>query len=293
MDVQLITSSVLGLPSSQRVDAIVYDGTTDLRLWPPPGPDRDLLEHYGPELSTVLDRERERLDGGALAIGDMIRLHRGKLHCDFLLWIASRGPEDRGVQAAAPSAETLTKAVHDALVFVSTRHVKRVAFGPLGAGPGELDEAARLVLVARAANGYYDECFKAGRPAHIEEVLVCHPFSSRISAARRELGRTVKLVADEPKPAAAAAEPKKKRRAAATGAKRASPRSKKPVLSADDVAQARASAPAYDRARMYGQGTWLVHSKFGVGQVQEITPEGFIVVLFEGGDSRRLLHGRP
>ena len=292
MDVQLITASVLALPSSQRVDAIVYDGTTDLRLWPPPGPDRDLLEHYGPELTTVLDRERERLEGGALAIGDMIRLHRGKLHCDFLLWVATREPEQNGVQAPAPSAETLTKAVHDALVFVSTRHVKRVALGPLGGGPDEIDDAARLVLIARAANGYYDECFKGGRAAHIEEVLVCHPFSSRISVARRELGRSVKMVAEEAKPTAAA-EPKKKKRAAATGAKRASPRSKKPVLAPDELAQARASAPAYDRAKMYGQGTWLIHSKFGVGQVQEITPEGFIVVLFEGGDSRRLLHGRP
>src|SRR5690606_19746071 len=140
MDVHLIPVSALELPSSQRVDVIVHDGTTDLRLWPAPGPDRDLLDHYGPELTAVLDHERERLEEGRLPIGAILRLHPGKLHCNFLLWVASRGPEKAGIQAPAPSVDILEKAVRDALEFVRERHVARLAFRTLGAGPNAVDE---------------------------------------------------------------------------------------------------------------------------------------------------------
>lgn len=300
MDVQLIASSVFDLPSSQRVDAIVYDGTTDLRTWPGPGPDRELAEHYGGELQSQLDRERARLDDGELPIGEMLRLHRGKLHCDFLLWIASRPPEDAGIRAPAPKAEIITKAVKDALAFVAERHVKRVAFATLGDGPDAVEDVQRLVLIARAANAFYDERFASGQPTPIEECLICHPYSSRIGAARRSLGRAVKVV-QEPKPAASASTGTTRRRRVAGasksstgGSKRKAPARKvAPKLSEDEVGRARATAESYDRARTYAVGDYFRHAKFGVGRVEEITPEGFIMVLFEGGDTRRLLHARP
>lgn len=289
MDVQLISSSVLDLPSSHRVDAIVHDGTTDLRTWPGPGPDRDLSEHYGPELNRVLQRERERLDGGALGLGEMVRLHRGKLHCDFLLWVATRPPENVGVQAPAPNAATLTKAVKDALTFASERHVSKVAFGPLGAGPDALDDADRLIVVAKAANAYYDECFQAGRAAGIEEVLVCHPHTSKISVARRALGRSVKVAAPpKPTPSTRTTTAKKK-----TTRRKTTRKPRIATLSEDQVAEARASAGPYDRTVKYEVGQYFIHSKFGIGRVEELTPEGFINVLFEGGVTKRLLHNRP
>lgn len=290
----MVTSSVLELPSSQRVDAIVHDGTSDLRIWPRPGPDRDLLDHYGSELPAVLERERRRLPGGELDIGAMLRLHRGKLHCDFLLWIASRAPEDRGIRAPAPNTTILERAVKDALAFVAQRHVLRVAIGALGEGPKELDEAERLVVIARAANAYYDECYKAGKPAGVEEVLVCHPHASKISAARRTLGHTVKVVASAAKPAPSPAKPKRKRAAPAGGGRKKTTRkAATPSLSAEEVGRARATAGPYDRALTYEPGQYFVHGKFGVGRVESITPEGFIIVRFESGAEKRLLHNRP
>ncbi len=299
MDVQLITTGVLDLPSSQRVDAIVHDGTTDLRLWRPPGPDRELLEHYGDELPTVLDRERARKPEG-LAIGELLRLHRGKLHCDFLLWIATRPPEVEGVRAPAPSAEVLRKAVTDALAFASERHVERIAFGPMGAGPGELDEVERLVIIGRAANAYYEACYAAGRPAGIEDVLLCHPHSAKIGAARRQLGSAVKVVA--PAASSGAGGTTKRRRAsssrASSGRSAAAPKTSDyaaPIrpLTPAEVGHARATAGPYDRAVKYQAGQYFLHGKFGVGLVEEVTPEDFILVRFEGGQTKRLLHNRP
>lgn len=294
MDVNLISTSALELPSSQRVDAIVHDGTTDLRVWPGPGPDRELLEHYGPELPVVLERERERLEGGELPIGGMLRLHRGKLHCDFLLWIATRPPEKAGIQAPAPSQEVLARAVKDALAFVSERHVARVAFRALGAGPSAEDEVERLVLIARAANAYHDECYAAGRPTGVEEVLVCHPHASKISDARRVLGRTVKVAA-LPAPSREESPAPRRRTAGAATKKPAAPRRGSRVvrLTEEEIGRARATASPYDRARTYATGDYFLHAKFGVGRVEELTREGFILVLFEDGDTKRLLHARP
>lgn len=297
MDVNLISTSALGLPSSQRVDAIVHDGTTDLRIWPGPGPDRELLEHYGPELGAVLDRERERLEGGLLPVGGMLRLHRGKLHCDFLLWIATRAPEQAGIQAPAPNAQVLEAAVKDALAFVSERHVARVAFRTLGSGPSSMDEVERIALIARAANEYHDACFAAGKPTGVEEVLVCHPHASKIANARRILGRSVK-VAEVSAPAQEAAGPKKRASTAKTGAKAAAKkgaprRASRLKLTEDEVSRARAASGPYDRGQTYTVGDFFLHTKFGVGRVEELTPEGFILVLFEDGDTKRLLHSRP
>lgn len=295
MDVNLISTSALELPSSQRVDAIVHDGTTDLRAWPGPGPDRELIEHYGPELATVLERERERLEGGELPIGGMLRLHRGKLHCDFLLWIATRPPEKAGIQAPAPGEEVLVRAVKGALAFVSERHVARVAFRALGAGPGALGDVERLVLIARAANAYHDECYGAGRPTGVEEVLVCHPHASKISEARRSLGRTVKVAALPTPSREESAAPRRRAAGGAAPKKPAGARRGARVvrLTDEEIGRARATASTYDRARTYAVGDFFLHTKFGVGRVEELTPEGFILVLFEGGDTKRLLHGRP
>lgn len=294
MDVNLIPTSALELPSSQRVDAIVHDGTTDMRVWPGPGPDRELLEHYGPDLPAVLERERERLEGGALPIGGMLRLHRGKLHCDFLLWIATRPPEKAGIQAPAPVQATLVRAVKEALAFVSERHVVRVAFRTLGAGPNAMDDVDRIVLIARAANEYHDECYAAGRPTGVEEVLVCHPHASKIASARRALGRTVKM-AEVPVQKREEAAPARKRAAAPSGGRKPSAprRGAKLTLTQDEIGRARATAGPYDRAHAYTVGDFFLHSKFGVGRVEELTPEGFILVLFESGETKRLLHARP
>jgi len=295
MDVQLITSGVLDLPSSQRVDAIVHDGATDLTLWMPPGPDRELLQHYGDELPKVLERERGRKPED-LAIGEAVRLHRGKLHCDFLLWVATRPGEDRGIRSPAPSAEIISKAVADALGFCSERHVDRVAIGPLGAGPGELGDVERLVIVARAASAYYEACYAQGRAAGIEEVLVCHPFSSRIGEARRKLGRTVSVV-KAPTPAPSSSSSSRRRSSGGAPRKRA-PRKVEaptppPALSYGEIGKARATGRAYDMATKYEPGEYMIHSKFGVGRIEAVTPEGYIVVLFQEGTKKRLLHNKP
>jgi len=298
MDVQLIAAPAHDLPSSQRVDAIVHDGTTDLRLWRPPGADRELLEHYGDQLPGVLDREREQHAGGQLEIGEMVRLHRGKLHCDFLLWVATRPPEDQGVRAPAPKAEVISRAVVDALGFCSTRHVSRVAIGPLGAGPDELPTIERLVIVAKAANAYYDACYAQGRPAGIDEVLVCDPMPSRIREAQRQLGRSVSVASKGPSPAAASSPSPSRtpRRRTGGGSSTRKTTSRKrapaPTLTSDEVSRARASGDPYDRTRKYEPGDYMVHKKFGVGRVESLTPEGFIMVLFETGETKRLLHDR-
>jgi len=298
MDVQLIASGVFDLPSSQRVDAIVHDGTTDLRLWMPPGPERELLEQFGAELPVVLDRERSRKPDG-LEIGELLRLHRGKLHCDFLLWVASRGPEVEGVRAPAPSAEVLQKAVFDALKFASERSVERIAFGPMGEGPDELDDVERLVVVGRAANAYYEKCYTEGRPAGIETVLICHPHAAKITLARRQLGQSVRVVHQAP--AEAAKGSKSKRRASSkrsSGSRTTAPKTSDyaaPIrpLGPAEIAHARNSAGPYDRKLKYAAGQYFLHGKFGVGLVESVTPEDFILVRFERGETKRLLHNRP
>lgn len=288
MDVLLHQGSVFELPSSRRVGAIVHDGASDLRLWPAPGADRDLSEAWGPGLQEALDKEAEPLDGDALPIGGMLRVHRGRLHCDFLLWIASRPPEDNGVQAPAPSVDLLKDAVRNALSFVAERNVVRVAFGALGAGPDEAAELERLVAVAQASQAYYDDRFREGQPPVLEEVLVCHKSAATIREARKRLGKSVKALAPEPKPAA-----EKPKRKASTRKKKAPSKAKQvTLLTEDEVASARASASTYDRALTYSPGDFFIHPKFGVGRVESLTPEGYIMVLFEAGDTRRLLHAR-
>ena len=293
MDILLVQGSVYELPTSRRVGVIVHDGTTDLRLWPGPGADRELANAYGPaELARALDAERAKA-GGALPQGSLLRLHPGRLHCDFLLWFCSRPPEAKGFQAPAPAAEAIEKIVIDAIEFAGERNAIRIAFPALGAGPEAIDDAERLALVARAASKHEEQRVQRGQPSRIEEVLVCDPRMSVIATARKRVGVLAKAPPPE-KPAPGAAAPKPARAVAAkssTAKAKAATRGK-PRLEPGEISQARAVARPWDRAVKYGVGSWFVHSKFGVGRVETITVDGFIVCLFEDGEQRKLIHAR-
>jgi O-acetyl-ADP-ribose deacetylase (regulator of RNase III) len=288
MDLNLVQANPYDLPTSRRVGVIVHDGTTDLKLWPGPGPDKELLSAFGPDLTRVLESERTRA-GGAIPVGTLVRLIPGRLHCDFLLWIASRGPENKGVQAPAPDRELLEQSVAAALEYVRERNVIRIAFPALGHGPGQLDDAERLAIIAKACHKHYEANLASGRGNSIEEVVLVDPRLSVITAARRMVGQIAKMAAEPPPrvpqsdrpPAKAKAKPK------ADGAKRGAPR-----LDASEVSRVRAYAKPWDRTVRYGVGDYFIHAKFGVGKVHEHTPDGFIVCLFEDGETRKLIHAR-
>ncbi len=286
MDLSLVQANTYELPTSRRVGVIVHDGAADLRLWPAPGPDRELLTAFGADLPRVLEAERARA-GGALAQGALLRLIPGRLHCDFLIWVASRPPEKAGQQAPAPVRETLEQAVRDVLDFVRERNVIRIAFPALGAGPGALDDAERLAIIARACTAYYDDCLATGKSNPIEEVVLCHSGLSVVTAARRKVGQLAKLAIDKPAPTAAAPKVAKKAVAKAPGARRGAPR-----LDEAEIMRARVSAKPWDRSARYMEGHFFVHAKFGVGRVTQVTPDGFIVCLFQDGETRRLIHQR-
>jgi hypothetical protein len=291
MDVSLVQGSPYALPTSRRVGVIVHDGATDLRPWPGPGPDRDLSTAYG-DLARVLEQERQRA-GGTLPEGALLRLHPGRLHCDFLLWFASRGPESKGFQAPAPKRDAIEKIVWDALDYAGERNAIQIAFGNLGAGPEQIEDGERLAIVARAATLFYEDRVQKGLPSRIEEVLVCDPRLSVVTAARRRLGALVKPPAPE-RPALGAPPEKAPPRPATAGPKgaaKAAPRTK-PRLEDGAIARARSVARPWDRAVKYGVGDWFVHAKFGVGRVDEVTVDGFIVCLFEDGEVRKLIHAR-
>lgn len=299
MDILLIQASAYDLPTSRRVGVIAHDGAPDTRLWRGPGADRELAHAYGADLQSMLDRERSKMPGGELGIGDVMRLHPGRLHCDFLVWIATRGAEDAGRQAPAPDRATIEAAVRSVLEFVSERHVIRVAFPALGGGPGAIDDAERLAIIARACNQWHEERFASGRPSQIEEVLVCDPRLSVVTGARRQVASLVKVPANEPRavdPAGAAEKkPAGTRKVAGPkplGKRAAAALARKPRLEEGELGHARATAKPWDRTIRYQTGDWFVHAKFGVGRVQELTPEGFIVVLFEDGEIRKLIHAR-
>jgi O-acetyl-ADP-ribose deacetylase (regulator of RNase III) len=300
MDILLIQASAYELPTSRRVDVIVHDGATNARLWPGPGADRELLAAYGPDVQSSLDRELDKAPDEELPIGELLRVHPGRLHCDFLVWIATRPPEDAGRQAPAPERATIAAAVRTALEFVAERHVVRVAFPALGGGPGAVDDAERLAIIARACSEWYDQRFASGRPSQIEEVLICDPRLSTVTTARRMVSQIVKTPAADPR-AAAAAPAKPERRTVGerkpagerkTGGTRASAASKKPRLDEAELGHARATARPWDRTVRYHAGSWFIHAKFGVGRVQEISPDGFAVILFEDGEIRKLIHAR-
>jgi O-acetyl-ADP-ribose deacetylase (regulator of RNase III) len=295
VDILLLQASVLHLPSSKRASAIVYDGTQDLGLWRPPNPDRDLWDAYGDDLRAVLDKERKRLSRTGLAIGELLRLHPGKLHCDFLIWVASRPPHGETEASPAPSVETVQEIARRVVEFVAQQDVVRVAFPALGAGRGEAPVADRMAAIVRAVAAYKEACFAAERPTHIEEVIVCDASSANVAKAKRSVEKLARTGYAEPPPAPAA--PRVADRTTSSGSKRAAKpgesRSRKVArLRPEDVALARARSAPYDRSRNYIEGEFFIHPVFGVGQVQVVKPERMVVVLFENGEERTMIHSR-
>ena len=295
MDILLLQASVLHLPSSKRASAIVYDGTQDLGLWRPPNPDRDLWDAYGDDLRAVLDKERKRVGRSGLGVGELLRLHPGKLHCDFLIWVASRPPHGETEAAPAPSVATVEDIARRVVDFVAQQDVVRVAFPALGAGRGEAPVAERMAAIVRAVAAYKEACFAAERPMHIEEVIVCDASSANVAKAKRLVEKLARTGYAEPAPAPPA--PRASERTTSSGSKRATKpaegsRRKSARLRPEDVALARARSAPYDRSRHYIEGEFFIHPVFGVGQVQAVKPERMVVVLFENGEERTMIHER-
>jgi O-acetyl-ADP-ribose deacetylase (regulator of RNase III) len=290
VDILLLQASVLRLPSSKRASAIVYDGSQDLGLWRPPGPDRDLLDAYGDDLRNVLDKEAKRLPSKRLQQGGIVRLHPGKLHCDFLIWVGSRPGHGDTEPAPAPSVEVVQDIARRVIEFAAECDVVRLAFPALGAGRGEAPAADRMSAIVRAAAAYKEACFAAERPAHIEEVIVCDPSSANVSKAKRTVERLARAGYAEPEPAAPVAAKAKERAPRAPRAAGTSRKASK--ITADEIATARARAAAYDRTRTYFEGSFFVHPTFGIGKVTLVKPDRMILVIFETGEERTMIHAR-
>jgi hypothetical protein len=288
----LLQASVLHLPSSKRASAIVYDGPSDLGLWRPLGPDRELWDAYGEELRTILDKERKRLPGRQLEPDGMLRLHPGKLHCDFLIWAASRPPHGDTEPSPAPSVDAVEKLARRVVEFVAQHDVVRVAFPALGAGRNEAPATDRMAAIVRAVSAYKEACFSAERPTHIEEVVVCDPSSANVAKAKRMVERLARAGYAEAAPAPAAARPKERTASASRSGEGGSRKRGAPKLRPEDIATARARSGMYDRSRVYSEGEFFIHPTFGVGQVQIVKPERMVVVLFENGEEKTLIHSR-
>lgn len=300
VDVVLVNASVLALPPSQRAAAIVYDGTDDLTLWRPPGIDRELMHAYGDTLQAVLDRERAELPEGKLELGGAVRLHPGKLRCDYVIWVAGRAPHGEDEAAPAPALSALSALVRGALELAAKHDAERVAFGPLGAGPGAAEAAERMAAVVRAAQHYAEACLGRGAATPIEEVLVCAPSAADVAKAKRMTAQLARHAAPESLrvPLASSSRaglPRTSAPSRTSSAPRSSsaPRRGKPRLDPEQLAFARSHATPYDRTRSYLTGDWILHPSFGAGQVQTVLgPERMIEVLFGDGQERKLIHAR-
>jgi len=300
MDIFWANASALSLPSSQRVEVLVHDGACDLSLWPGPGPDRVLIDNYGPGLREALENQRVK-HGGKLAIGDVARVHAGKLHCNYLIWVASRGPEQAGEQSAAPDLNVIEQSVTRCLELAASNGSVSVAFSALGDGPGARPPEERLAAVVRAAHRYYENCVASGRAAKIEIVRVCDVRGGVTAAARRLVGRLAQSAPEAPvRPMQATASMPRRAvgsasaRSASTGTRATGTRrSAANVLDASEVERKRTTARPYDRATTYKEGDWFVHARFGVGQVKRVTQEGAVDVLFEDSSMKKMLHARP
>ncbi|MDD9932707.1 MAG: hypothetical protein OXT09_03850 [Myxococcales bacterium] len=292
----MINASVFELPASRRAGAIVYDGTCDLGLWRPPGPDRELLFAYGDTLADVLAKERAQLDGAGLEPGQALRLHPGKLRCDYLVWVGSRGSHGETTPSPAPAVERLEAIVQAALELASKHDTLRVAFGALGDGPGAGGVAERMAAVVRGADAFRKARLEAGRAAPVEEVLVCAPSASEVAKAKRLVARMAKQVVPPAEKPSAAARTATRRAGGSRKASGGSARGKRagPArLDPAEVSAARARADAYNISHTYSVGEWFMHPKFGIGQVTSVLiAERMIYVMFEDGEQRRLVHAR-
>lgn len=298
MDIFWANAGVHSLPSSQRVEVLVHDGASDLRLWPGPGSDRNLLDAYGPGLREALDKQREKRAGN-FEIGEVVRLHPGKLHCNYLLWAVTRGPEENAQQADAPQLSVIEKVVASCLEFAANNASVSVGFGALGEGPNAASPEERLAAIVRAAHRYHE----TSRAAKIEIVRVCDPRSGVTAAARRLVGRLAQSAPEAPpllrEAALSASSPAKKTltgsrarsttSGSSTGKRRGAVAE---VLDPAQVAHRRVTAAPYDRASRYREGEWFVHARFGVGQVRKVTPDGAVEVLFEDGSTKKMLHSQ-
>lgn len=322
----LIPASVYELPPSQRAGAIVYDGTVDLGLWRPPGPDRDLMQAYGASLSAVLAKERGQLAGGQLKLGQALRLHPGKLRCDYLIWVASRPAHGKTEPAAAPDLAAIEQLAHAALALACKHGTLRVAFGSAGAGNKAVDGGERLAALVRGADAFRAQRLKQSKAVPVEETLVCAASAAEVAKARRLTARLAKHASTAPVLGAAARSPAGSARSPAGSARspagskrspagavrspsgsarsfagfgtmrahttaRRSSRSRK--LDPAEIANAHVRAATYDRGRSYIEGEWFIHPSFGAGQVQAVQgPERMVMALFEDGEERRLIHAR-
>lgn len=295
MDISLVRASVYDLPSRQRLDALVYDGSSDMQLWPGRGADFDLDERFGGRLQEALDAEVRQLPDRTLPLYEVVRVARGRLHCDFLAWVATRPPQTGTRAEPAPDAKGITKAVKAALQFASSRHVKRIGFGALGAGPGELPTADRLITIIRAAHEYEEECAASGQATGVEEVLVCETLGSvyqKVAAAVRELAKIDNLVAQAPT-ARAAAIKRESSRSSSPGRTASTRKGQK--LAAPEVDAHRHSATPYSPRIRFSAGDWIAHARFGIGRVEDVSQGDSTEqarVLFEDGVERRLVHAR-
>ncbi len=298
MDIFWANAALLSLPSSQRVEVLVHDGSSDLRLWPGPGADRDLSEAYGPGLREALDAQRLKA-GGSVAIGEAVRIHPGKLHCNYLLWVVTRGPEQNGQRADAPKKELIEQVVVRCLEIASGNLSISVGFNALGDGPNAAAPEDRLAAVVRAAHRYQESSYATGKPARVEIVRVCDPRSGVTAAARRMVGRLAHAAPDPlPSPKLDSSAERSPKKTLAMGKSRSTGAASKPrrgyeQLDEREVAQARVTGKPYDRSHRYQEREWFVHARFGVGQVRRVTPEGSIEVLFEDGSLKKMLHASP
>jgi len=235
-------------------------------------------------------------------IGDAIRIHPGKLHCNYLLWVSSRPPERDAQQAQAPDLALIEDIVIRCLTIAASNNSISVAFGSLGEGPGARPAEERLAAIVRAAHKYQEQCYASGRPARVELVRVCDPRSGVTASARRMVGRLAQT-APEPAPVRFEAEPERtpkktvslgRGKSTSTGAASPARRGKQlEVLNAAEVAHHRTIGKPYDRFTRYREGEWFVHARFGVGQVRKVTPDGAVEVLFEDGSTKKMLHAQP
>lgn len=255
-----------------------------MRLWRPPGPDRALRDVYGDNLPDVLEKERARL--GDVELGTPTRVHPGKLHCDFLIWVAGRPPHGDARPSAAPDVAVVEILAQRALEFASERGVQRLAFPALGEGRGGAEAHERLAAIVRSADRFKLACFNAGRPSGVEEVLVCDPSGVAVTRARRLVARVLQTrTVDTSVP--------KRRDRKATMSRRGSTAKRKPRgLDPEEVARARPHADVYDRTHTYAVDDWLIHPTFGIGRVEMVDLERRIKIKFENGDEKTLIHAR-
>jgi len=306
-------SSVYEIPTSRRVGAVVYDGSADMRLFRGPGPDRDLDRAWGGRLQRALDTERKQQGDGPLPLETVVRVHPGRLHCNFLLWAVTSPAGAGGELRAAPSPEAVQGAVTAALEFAAGRSIERIAFSALGDGAGAPEADERLATIVRAAHDYVAQRTDQGLSTGVEEVILCESNAGVIRAAERRVPDLVDRVAPVSTSAFGSGSGRKSPFASG-GTKTRSPRrtttakprggaapsrarAKKPAVPAptltpDEIARGRAGGAPYETRRTYVQGDVIVHSKFGVGRVVAILEKRSMQVVFEDQTVRKMVHAR-